>query len=98
MPAAKEFERGKAAFARGDYALAIVALGDAIQSDAEFVAAYHARAFVYAAKGDYGKAIADYTEAIRLNPNSAESVQGPRQRLRVQGRIPKSYCRLRRGH
>ena len=68
MPAAKEFERGKAAFARGDYALAIVALGDAIQSDAEFVAAYHAREFVYAAKGDYGKAIADYTEAIRLNP------------------------------
>ena len=72
MPAAKEFERGKAAFARGDYALAIVALGDAIQSECPIRCCVPRPAFVYAAKGDYGKAIADYTEAIRLNPNSAE--------------------------
>jgi tetratricopeptide (TPR) repeat protein len=48
-----------------------------IQSDTEpkenIAVAFFNRALAYEEKGDYHRAIADYSEAIRLNPNDAEA-------------------------
>ena len=35
--------------------------------------AYYCRGLIYHKKGDYDKAVADYTEAIRLDPRDADA-------------------------
>ena len=49
-------------------------------------------------KGEYDKAIADYTEAIRLEPEVCHGVLQPGHCLRQQGRTRQGDCRLHGGH
>ena len=49
-------------------------------------------------KKEYDKAIADYDEAIRLDPKVRHGVQQPGQRLVRQGGVRQGHRRLRRGH
>ena len=42
-------------------------------------------------KGDYDKAIADYNQAIRLEPNNADRLLLPRRRLGEEGRIRQGH-------
>jgi tetratricopeptide (TPR) repeat protein len=44
-----------------------------IKENPENEMAYYNRAFLYASKGEYDRAIKDYTEAIRINPNNADA-------------------------
>ena len=60
--------------------------------------AYNNRGLAYNDKGDYDKAIADCTEAIRLDPKFALGVQQPGICLQRQERVRQSDCRLHRGH
>src|SRR5262245_38197752 len=53
--------------------------------------AHHERGLSYKSKGDFDRAIADFSEAIRLDPNYARSqarrrLQQPGQRVQEQGR------------
>ena len=41
--------------------------------DPKLAEVYYGRGSAYVGKGDYDKAISDYTEAIRLNPRYAEA-------------------------
>ena len=47
---------------------------------------YMNRGIAHYSKGDYDRAIADYGQAIRLNPKDANSLCDPRHRLSQQGR------------
>ena len=49
------------------------------------------------AKGDHDRAIADYDEAIRLDPKLRHRLQQPRHRLPRQGRLRPRHRRLQRG-
>ncbi len=42
------------------------------QNDPNFAAAFANRGFAYGSKGDFGRAIADFDEALRLNPDNQE--------------------------
>ena len=48
-------------------------------------------------QGRYDKAIADYTEAIRLNPAGCRRVLPPRDRQVIEGRVRPGHRRLRSG-
>ena len=52
----------------------------------------------YDIKGEHEKAIADFTEAIRLDPKDACGVLQPGRCLRREGRARQGNCRLRRRH
>jgi lipoprotein NlpI len=69
------FEAGRAAQNRGDFDVAIESFTLAIKagdlSKEDLAAAYNNRGIAYGAKGDQDRAIQDYNEAIRLNPNDA---------------------------
>ena len=49
-------------------------------------------------KKEYDKAIADYNEAIRLDPKYAIAVQQPGQRMAREEGIRQGHRRLQRGH
>ena len=49
-------------------------------------------------KGEHDKAIADYTEAIRLDPKYAEAYYNRGSGLQLQGRDRQGHRRLHRGH
>ena len=55
-------------------------------------------AMAYANKGEYDKAIADYTEAIRLDPKYAEAYYNRGMAYGNEGRLRQGDCRLHRGH
>jgi tetratricopeptide (TPR) repeat protein len=67
--------KGTAAFRKGDFDKAIELLTTAIEQNAHDPQAYLYRGQAYITKGSEfsGQAIADYSEAIRLNPDSFES-------------------------
>jgi hypothetical protein len=48
-------------------------LAQAIRLDPNYASAYNDRGNAYRHKGDYARAIADYTQAISLNPNYASA-------------------------
>ncbi|MFP6672211.1 MAG: tetratricopeptide repeat protein, partial [Pirellulaceae bacterium] len=49
---------------------------EAIRIKPDLAESYHSRGFNYGAKGEYDKAIADFTAAIRHNPTNADSYFG----------------------
>ena len=57
-----------------------------------------ARRRLFQSIGEYDKAIADFTQVVRLEPDFAGSVQGPRPRLSPQGRARSGDRRLRSDH
>ena len=59
--------------------------------------AYYDRALSYGAKGDTDRAIADFNEAIKLDPPRRAGLLQPRHRLPAQGRHRPRHRRLRRG-
>jgi tetratricopeptide (TPR) repeat protein len=65
------FERGRDAYYKKDYDLAIACFSEVIRLNSKDDAAYGCRGCAYDEKGEYAKAIADHSEAIRLNPRSA---------------------------
>src|SRR5580692_5335004 len=66
------YQAGSKAIQKGDYGLGVAIFTEYIrQTDHEDAAAYCYRGNAYYGKGNYDKAIADYDEAIRLNPGFA---------------------------
>jgi tetratricopeptide (TPR) repeat protein len=63
-------QEGNSKLSSGDREGAITAFTKAIESDATKDAAYERRAYVYIAKGDMDKALADLIKAIRINGRS----------------------------
>ncbi len=61
------------------------------------IAIYCSPAATYGRKGEPDKAIADFTEALRLDPKNGTSLLRPRAHLGRQGRLRKSRCRFHRG-
>ena len=59
--------------------------------------AYNNRGVAWHAKKEYDKAIADYTEAIRLDPKDARGLQQPRARLARKEGVRQGDRRLHRG-
>ncbi len=80
--ALNDFEAGKAAKNRGDYDQAIMLYSRAIDSGElsplEMAVVYNNRAFAYGEMYSYDQAIADYTRALKLQPDyiSAYKLRG----------------------
>ena len=60
--------------------------------------AYIDRGDAWRARESYDKAIADYTEAIRLDPKDGLGLRQPRRRLARQEGVRQGHRRLHRGH
>ena len=69
--------------------------GDPARSEIRL--AYNNRGLAYGNKGDYDRAIADFNEAIRLDPKLRHRLQQPRRRVPQQGRLRPRHRRLQRG-
>lgn len=67
-PAKSESEKADAAFLAGDYDAAISLYSDVIKANPRAAFAYHGRALAYRFKKEDTKALADFDQAIRLNP------------------------------
>ena len=65
--------------------------------DEEKAEIYIDRGIAYENKGEYDKAIADYTEAIRLDPKDAKAYCS-RGWAYGKRRIRQGHCRLHGGH
>lgn len=64
-------QKGKACHTKKDHDGAMSAYTEAIRLDPKRYGAYGLRGTNYAIKGELDKAIADFTQAFRLNPNPA---------------------------
>src|ERR1044071_6820149 len=60
--------KASAAFLAGDYDAAISLYNEVIEADPKAALAYNGRALAYREKGDLEKALADFDQAIRLQP------------------------------
>lgn len=71
-PASNEvlFLRSMYKYRDGDMNGALIGFSNVIKADAEFTGAFQTRALIYATKGMYEKAIADQTQAIKLEPGN----------------------------
>src|SRR4051812_28071090 len=67
-PDKSESEKADAAFFAGDYDAAISLYTDVIKTNPKAAFAYHGRALAYRFKKEDTKALADFDQAIRLNP------------------------------
>ena len=81
------FSRGEAHRDKGETEKAIVDFDNAIKNSHNLHAYYYsARGNLYRdAKRDYGKAISDYSEAIRLDPKLSEAYLDRGRAVRCQG-------------
>jgi tetratricopeptide (TPR) repeat protein len=68
VPTADDFERGLEALQKGDYALAVTCLDAYIRDNPLRAKAYYCRGVAHAKLKEPDKAIADFSEAIRLLP------------------------------
>lgn len=71
--AERYFERAIACFGNGQTQAAIKHLGEAISRDPSHANAFIMRGNAFAALGDQGRSIKDYSEAIRVNPRDAST-------------------------
>ena len=62
---------------KGEFAKAVADCSAAIRLDKDFAEAYRTRAAAYAGQKRYAAAIDDVTEAIRVEPKSADADCGP---------------------
>ncbi|MDR2152080.1 MAG: tetratricopeptide repeat protein [Helicobacteraceae bacterium] len=69
--AEEAFNRGLAAYNRGDLQEAVKQYTQAIKIDPKYADAYYNRGLAYANLGDTSKAIADWTQAIKIDPSFA---------------------------
>jgi tetratricopeptide (TPR) repeat protein len=60
------YDRGQAAYKRGDYSLAIVEYTEAIQLDIYYADAFYARSLAYRSLGNFERADSDLAESMRL--------------------------------
>ena len=73
-PVKESMRKGKACFDKEDYVGAVAAYSGAIKLDPKNAEAYFGRGEAYDFKGQYDKAMADSSEAIRLDgPGRRES-------------------------
>ena len=73
MPDAVEvFNEGVTRFQANDLGLALEAFDRALQLDPALAVAYNGRAVVHALNGNMVRAVADSTEALRLDPGEAK--------------------------
>ena len=71
---ANDFDRGAEALGKNDYDLAIACFNAAhIKENTVDASAYRQRGIAYYSKKDYGKAIEDYSQVIRLDPKYANA-------------------------
>ena len=68
-------QRGRDLTKAGKYREAIDELSEAIRAQPDFALAYNARGFAYYLSHDITHALADYDEAIRLNPGYQNAIQ-----------------------
>src|SRR5689334_7859207 len=71
--AASYVELGDKLARGGNLDLAIGAYGVALQFAPDFAHAYFSRALAYQARGDFSKAVADFTKTIDIVPQCAEA-------------------------
>ena len=64
------------------------------QTTQTLVIAYNNRGNAYVAKGEYDRAIQDYDQSIKLNPDLCQSLQQPRRGLPEKGRVRPRNQRL----
>ena len=72
--AQNEIEKGNRSFAHGDYEAAIAAFSLGIRVDPSNAESYLCRALAREKKGHWGGALADFREALRLNPGMSECI------------------------
>lgn len=72
QPANEFFKRGKEQFEKKDSFAAITSLSECLGLKPDFADCYFYRGQVYDQEGQYEKAVADFTEAIKLQPQKVE--------------------------
>ena len=87
--------RGVSALAKRDFNAAFDAFDEAVRL--ELAKGHNDRAAAYRNKGDLDKAIADYTEAIAMGPDSAPTLNNRANALRGERRPRQGHRRLHRG-
>ena len=70
--AGEAYDRGERAMQKRDFDTAITAFTQVLQLQPTNASAYTGRGIAYKLKGNYAKAIADYSEAVRLLPKATE--------------------------
>lgn len=65
------FQSGNHSFSTGDYDMALVYYGLALDSEPDVAEIYNRRGLVFRARGDYDRALADFDRALELAPESA---------------------------
>lgn len=70
------YQRGTLAMQKRDFNAAVAAFTEMLQLNPMNASAYTGRGIAFKLKGDYGKAIADYKDAVRLLPKDSEGAVG----------------------
>lgn len=85
------FERGKKALERGDAAIAVEHFTAAVDHAPDFAEAFHGRARAYVALDQFGPALADLEQVLRLNPDHFDALFGLGVLLEQMGKPALAY-------